>query len=247
MTDQERHPEIEELVAYARGALSRKRRRAVRAHCEVCPSCNLDLAKTLVLRADHRRALRQRARRQRLMAAATVVLVLGAAGTIMLGAYFTDPSAELAALATSEPLPEHYVRYRFGTGMPASSDLTAYQLRRGIEALVAEEYGPAIDAFEAVLSEQPSDIETAAYLGIALYLSGDDSTRTQTLLVRGTSHARPELSRAATWYLANLFLRSGEAETAATLLEQLDLGELDDRYSRRARELLQQIEDVPSR
>jgi hypothetical protein len=44
--------------------------------------------------------------------------------------------------------------------------------------------------------------------------------------------------------LANFYLREGDAERATALLEDLDLGELSDRYSRYASDLLEQVERI---
>jgi len=250
MTTPGDHPDIDELVAWARGALPRKRHRRVWAHTRICETCNMRLAKILIIRTKHRREMKRRARHRRhLSIAAMVVLLVGAAASwLLLSGYSSDGPSQLAALATSETIPDSYVRYRFGAGLPASTDLTAYQLRRGVEALVAGDYALAVEALEAVRSERPSNVEAAAYLGIALYLLGDDSTRMQALLMQGTSHSHPMISRAATWYLANSCQRNGDVQAAMALAHSLSAGEISDRdrYSLRADDLLRKIQDVLS-
>jgi len=244
------HPDIEELIDWARERLPRKRHREVWAHSEDCPTCNLRLAKIIILSSKHRREIKRRARHRRhLSIAAMVVFLVGAAASwLLLSGYSSDGPSQLAALATSETIPDSYVRYRFGAGLPASSDLTGYQLRRGVEALVAGEYALAVEALEAVSRERPSNVEAAAYLGIALYLLGDDSTRMQALLMQGTSHSHPMISRAATWYLANSYQRNGDVQAAMALAHSLSAGEISDRdrYSLRADRLLRKIQDVLS-
>jgi hypothetical protein len=247
MTSPEKHLEIEDLVDYARGALSRKRRRAVEAHCETCPRCNLDLAKTLVLRTRHRQQMRRRSRHRRLLAAASVVLLLGAAGIVLLGGRFTDRSTRLAELTTDETISPSHLGLRFGAGLPASTDLGEYQLKQGMDALVAGDYPTAVEVLGDLLPRRRSDTEVAAYLGIAMYLAHEDPEATRALLALGTTDSRPPVSRAATWYLANFYLREGDAERATALLEDLDLGELSDRYSRYASDLLEQVERIQSK
>ena len=113
-----------------------------------------------------------------------------------------------------------------------------------MEALVQQDYALAIDTLEALHAQHDSDTEVATYLGVALYLSGDDSDRTKALLAQGWSHMQGRVRRTATWYLANSCLRSGDTESAIHLLQTLDPDEVDARYTRYAAELLQRIRGV---
>lgn len=249
MTTQDEHPNIEELVDWARGLLSRRRHKEVRRHCEACPTCNMRLAMILIIRTDDRRRMRRRAKRRRqFQMAAAVLLLMGAGAVVLLSSYFSDPALELAGLATTETIPQGLVRLRFRSDMvPASTDLSEFQLKRGMDALALEEYSLAIEALAGANKEHPADAEIAAYLGIALYLSGDDSSRTHSRLALGATHARPSVSRPASWYLANSCLRNGDTQTAVALLRELDLGEPSDAYSRRAADLSARIEGVLNR
>jgi len=238
------HPEVDELVDWARGDLSRKRLREIRAHCRSCPACDMKLAKILVLRTRQRREMKRAARRRRqLQMAAAIVLLVGAGAVFLVSGHFSDPASKFAELATTETIPQGLLRLRFRSdALPASTDLSEFRLKQGMEALVQEQYSLAVEALDDANREHPADAEIAAFLGIALYLSGDDSSRTQSLLALGTTHARPRVSRPATWYLANSCLRSGDSEAAVALLRELNLGELSDAYSRRADDLAARVE-----
>jgi hypothetical protein len=238
------HPEIEELVGWARGALSRRRRSEIRLHCETCLECNELLAKILVLRTPHRRKMRVRTRRRRLLVAASLVLI-GAIGTsLWLGGFFISESERLAALATEETIQEAILHLRFREALPADSTLYLFKLKRGLEALHLEDYPMAIEVLGALNQAYPSDTEVAAWLGIASYLSGDDSASTWSLLVQGTANMHHMISASAAWYLANSYLRSGEIVLAVALLETLDPEEINARRERDAAALLERIREI---
>jgi hypothetical protein len=248
MTTQAEHPDIEELVDWARGLLSRRRHEEVRRHCDACPTCNMRLAKILVLRTDDRRRMRRRARRVRqLQMAAVIVLLVGTGAVFLLSGYFSNPTAELAALATTETIPESHVHMRFRRGLRASADLYDYKLEAGMEALVQRDYRMASETLEELYGEHPESSEAAAYLGVALYLSGDDSGRTKSILAMGTQHMQPMISRTATWFLANSRLRSGDVESAVELLRTLDPNRINDMYGRWSVDLLDRIQGIRDR
>jgi hypothetical protein len=198
----------------------------------------------LLLRGDHRQRLRQRSRRNRLMLAAMVVLIAGAGGLWMIIGLSAGQPASLAELATEETLPESHLHLRFRAALPASSDLHEYKLKAGMEALVAGDYPLAVETLTDLQNEHAESDEAAMYLGVALYLSGDDSDRTRALLARGVSAMHGLTRRTAIWYLANSCLRSGDVDAAILLLQSPDLHEYDTRYGRYSEELLQRLLDA---
>jgi hypothetical protein len=200
------------------------------------------LAKILIIRTDDRRQMKRTAtRRRHLQMAAGIMLLVGAGAAFLGSGYFADPAADLAALATSETIPEGYVTLRFRGQLPASADLHDYKLEAGMEALVLGDYPRALETLEALYSEHPESAEASAYLGVARYLSGDDSAATKSLLVRGTEHHQPMIRRLSAWYLANSCLRSGDVESAVEILRTSDLIGTDTRYGRASEDLLNLI------
>jgi len=243
MTAHNTHPDIGELVDWARGLLPRKRHREVWSHREHCPTCDMRLAKIIILSTNHRQQMKRRARgRRHLLIAASVVVLVGVAAGLAVSGYFSDSSSRLAELATTETIPEPHVHLRFGGSLPASSDLYEYRLKTGMAALVQQDYPLAVETLEDLFEEHAGSAEVAAYLGVARYLSGDNSDRTKALLGQGAQDMHDMISRAATWYLANSCLRSGDTEAAIQLLQSLDPDETDDRYARSSVDLLHQIQ-----
>lgn len=239
------HPEIDELVDWARGDLSRKRLREIRAHCRSCPACDMKLAKILVLRTKQRREMKRAARRRRhLQMAAAIVLLVGVGAVFLFSGYFSDPAMELASLATTETIPGSQIILRFRPATSASADLYEYKLKAGMEALVRGDYSFAEDTLGGLYGEHPESSEVAAYWGVARYLSGNDSDHTKTLLATGASDMQNMIRRTATWYLANSCLRSGESDSAIQLLQSPDLNGVDVRYGRYAEELLRKIREA---
>ncbi len=241
------HPDIEELVDWARGTLSRRRLREIRSHCRTCPACDMKLAKILVIRTRQRREMKRRLKRQRqLQMAAAIVLLVGAGAVFLFSGYSSDPGSELAELATTETIPESHVHLRFRVALPASPDRYEYEekLKAGMEALVRREYHQALEVLEELYGEHQESSEGAAYLGVAYYLSGDDSDRTRSFLAHGARNAHGMISRTATWYLANSCLRSGNVDSAIELLGILDPSQINDMYGRWSVELLRQVEDI---
>lgn len=242
MSALDNHPEVDELVDWAREDLSRRRLREIRAHCRTCSECDLKLAKILVLRTRQRREMKRRAKRRwRLQMAAAILLLVGVGAVFLFSSYFSDPTSDFVELATTETIPESHLLLRFFAGIPADSGQFELRLKIGMEALVQTDLPLAVEILENLRAEFVSNTEVASYLGVALYLSGDDSDRTKQLLARGSTNVQPLVKRTTAWYLANSCLRSGDLESAVLLLESLDLGELSDMYSLLADDLLVQI------
>jgi hypothetical protein len=205
------------------------------------------LAKILIIRTDDRRQMKRHAKRRRYLQMAAGIMLLVGAGAAFLGSgYFATPASELAALATTETIPESHVHMRFRRGLRASGDLYDHKLEAGMVALVQQDYPQAVETLEGLYSEHPESSEAAAYLGAALYLSGDDSDRTKAILAAGAQDIQPMTSRAATWYLANSCLRSGDIDSTLQLLPTLDPIEIDDLVGRQSRDLLRRIHDLRS-
>ena len=173
-----------------------------------------------------------------------VVLLAGTAATLMLSGYFSDRVSGFAALATTETIPESHVHMRFRRGPRASGDLYDRKLEAGMVALVQQDYRKASETLEELFTEHPESSETAAYLGVAFYLSGDDSDRTKAILAQGAQDMQPIISRTATWFLANSCLRSDDIYSAAQLLRTLDPSQINDMYGRWSVELLRRIQDI---
>jgi hypothetical protein len=174
--------------------------------------------------------------------AAAILILLGTGAALLLTGYQAEPTSDLAALATSETIPESHVGLRFRVAAPVSPGGYEAEFKAGMEALVREDYHSGLEILEALHSDHEWDTEISTYLGVALYLSGNDSDRTKTLLAAGASHMQGRVRRTATWFLANSCLRSGDTDTAIQLLRLLDPAEVSVQYTRYAAELLQQID-----
>lgn len=207
-------------------------------HVRECAECQYQYVGMRML--THVVKFRRRTRRRRLLgfAIAGLVFVMVVGG----GAYFwSRPQPSLQALATRDTIPESFVVLRFGRGTAISGGSHLLEFRAGVESLARGDYTHAVDTLEGLLEERPGDPEIHAVLGIARYLSGDNSDETMELLESGASHPDTFINRPSRWYLANLHLRRGETERAQESLKGLDLGEIDDRFSRLARDLRARI------
>ena len=164
MMEQDNHPDILELVAWARGAIPKRRLGEIRAHCRTCPDCDAKLARILLLRSKHRREMRRRARRRRQLQMAAAVLLVVGAGAVFLSGYFSDPASELAALATTETIPESHVGLRFRVAVPASPGGYDSEFKAGMEALVRGDYPAAVEMLESLHAAHERDTEVSTYL-----------------------------------------------------------------------------------
>ena len=96
----------------------------------------------------------------------------------------------------------------------------------------------ALDEIVEPLTEQPTrEPEASAYLGIAMYLTGDNSGRTVDLLEAGTGSTRA--GRISDWYLANVLLSRGDIAAARRRLRGLAF--VGDWVGRRSQSLLDQL------
>jgi len=233
------HPTFEELVELARKVPPDDTESKEMQHVRECSECQYQYVGMRLL-TNGLELRRRRSRRRRLvsLAVASLVLLVAVGG----GTYFWSQSRSSSpALATNETIPESFLLLRLGRGTPASGETYLSKLRAGVESLAGGNYERAINSFEQLLGERPEDEELYALLGIARYLSRDNSDETMRFLIRGSAHGDSLINRTSQWYLANLRLRRGETVRAQDVLEGLDLGEIDDRFSRSARDLLKKI------
>jgi hypothetical protein len=133
-----------------------------------------------------------------------------------------DPVRDaLTALATTEPPPSAMIRFQLGSAIQASSDDTQQRLQAAGQALAGRQYAQATDELQRLHAELPNSGVIAGYLGIALYLSGNDSARVGALLSAGALDDDLPVALSSKWYLANHLLRTGDEEAARTLLAEL--------------------------
>jgi len=139
-------------------------------------------------------------------------------------------------LATSEAPEQPMLDFLFPPSVPVA-DLE--QARGGFAYLVDGRYEEAVAQLSTVYEAQPGNGEVAASLGIALYLTGDDSERVEALLAQGTALRQQDFSNLAGWYLANHYLRKGDVVQTMSVLE--DLSQWPDAPGTQARELLERL------
>ncbi len=169
---------------------------------------------------------------------AALVLAIAAGlvgGFVMARQLAPNPWAEHA---TSEPVPRWFHDFLYGYREEISpSDMV---LAEGLDLLVRGEYGRAIDKLESLIEPPAVRPEASAYLGIALYMSGDLSGRTIDMLTAGTSSTRA--GRISDWYLANTLLLRGDLREARRRLRGLAF--VADWVGRQAQALLERLDQA---
>ncbi len=263
-----RHFTAMEMADYARGLIAGSEGESLLQHCKECAQCGDQLAAILVLRrakaAGHPLlSTRQRSRvsRKRWLAAAAGVVGIGvlAVGAQVLRpgvepdastarSALPPPSAEepagVAALATTEPLSPLTIKIHtdgpISAGGAGSPDWLPRMNAAGSK-IVNHDYGGAVADLEGLYAEDPTSQLAAAYLGIARYLYGDNSSEVGALLARGATGNSESIARFAQWYLANYVLRSEQdMDSAREILNELATN--SDWPGRRAQTLLERIE-----
>jgi len=146
-------------------------------------------------------------------------------------------------LATTEPPPAAIVRFLLGLAVPVDTGNIQARLQAAGEALTGGEYARAAGDLEVLHTELPDSGAIAGFLGISLYLSGEDSSRVGRFLATGALDQNESVSSFSRWYLANHLLRTGDEEGARQLL--VELAALEDRPGRMAADLLVYLEYPP--
>jgi len=242
------HFTLDDLRSFVRGH-GPEGEKLLLQHCRTCSECGDKLAGMLMLTT--RAASRGRAETAKHMwiAAVAASVILLAALAVLLQTFVVDePGVEeqLAALATTEPIPVFIVRFHLGSptpmgNIPGVAPIEPRLLAAG-EKLAAGDYAAAVRDLEQLRQDDPLSRLVAAYLGIARYLVGDDSARTGRLLEEGAATARTEddVASSCLWYLGNLLLRRGRTPEAIEVFQ--DLADLPSRPGRQSLEILQKIE-----
>jgi len=114
------------------------------------------------------------------------------------------------------------------------------RVKNAVEALWSGNLENALDALKELRAERPGDPEIAAYLGIALYLSGEQDDSVRVLLLEGAATEWLTLSRYSMLYLANHYLRLGIHSEAIEILS--DLAPARDSPGESAAVLLRQLQ-----
>lgn len=234
------HVGAEVMVAFVHGDLSAAELETLSEHCTSCKECGDQLAALLSVRRSRRQ---QNVRHARTAVAAFVVLTLVglALGVRGFGTGLSTSApteSDWAELATSEGPDPRLVRRIFGDGLPADTDTRLMETRTAFEHLVNGRLEQAIEILRGLYLERSAD-DVAAYLGIALYLSGQADEVVEGLLRQGVNSSRTADAHYSQWYLANHFLRLGDPQSAESILQ--DLAKSSDRPGRFAAELLLQV------
>jgi hypothetical protein len=251
------------MLAWAHGDSSVEEATAVLDHGLACRACGDQLAVMLALADDRAAVVPAPGRRRRtarstpsglLAAAAVIMLLIGAA---LLAPWLRAPGARdpaaagpaadagpavvpapagLARFATTAPPGALMVDFLFD---PATYANDVPRARAGLQMVVDGRYDEAVRELTRVYETDPMNGETATVLGIALYLSGDDSARTEGLLRQGQALPLDDFANLAAWYLGNLYLRRGDLQEATRVLEAL--AQFPDDPGTRAQALLERI------
>jgi hypothetical protein len=153
------------------------------------------------------------------------------------------PGGDVAGLATTEPPPAGVVRFLLGSAVAVDAGDLKARLQAAGQALTAGEYSRATTALEGLHAEHPDSGVIAGFLGISLYLSGEDTDRVGQLLATGALDQNRTVSSFSRWYLANHLLRAADEEGARQLLKLFAAD--DDIPGRLAAELLARLERAP--
>jgi hypothetical protein len=143
---------------------------------------------------------------------------------------------ELARFATSAPPDALMVDFLFDPVIYADDVPRA---RAGLQMTAEGRYEEAVRELTGVYEADPMNGETATALGIALYLTGDDSARTEGLLRQGQALPLDDFANLAAWYLGNMYLRRGDLQQATRVLEAL--AQFPDDPGTRAQALLERL------
>ena len=241
------HLGVSELIACARGRASKQLQRAAAAHCRHCETCSRRFAAIEVLEAS--------AERYSWISNGAVVVVamlILAAAAVSVYRFATTPSLsveqQLAALATTEPIPAYIVRFHLGalapiSEMPGVLPVQPRLLAAG-EKLANGDNETALRELEQLRLDAPESRNVAGYLAIARYLAGDNSDETGALLEHGASTSVEDnvMATFSRWYLGNLLLRVGKTEDAIEVFR--DLAQLPTIPGNLSLEMLQAIESV---
>lgn len=228
------HPDLKTLTGYVDGALTGDEARAIVEHCTECSACGDRLGTMVLLRARAAKAtLAPRVPRGVRAAALVVTLAAGLAGGAFLArAMAPNPWAEHA---TADSVPRWFHDFLYGYRENANTH--DRELAAGLDLLVRGELAEAIALLEPLAHESTREPEAAAYVGIAMYLSGDVSRRTVDYLESGTASTRA--GRISDWYLANAHLARGNVEAARRRLRGLAF--VGDWVGRQSQSLLDQL------
>ncbi len=210
------HPALKELTVYVDGALSGDEARAIVEHCRDCATCGDRLGTMMLLRSRVAKStLAPRVPRGTRVAALVLAIAAGLVGGFVIARQLAPNP--WAAHATSEPVPRWFHDFLYGYREEvAPSDMV---LAEGLDLLVRGDYTSAIDKLEPLIERLNARPEASAYLGIALYMTGDLSGRTIDMLTAGTSSTRA--GRISDWYLANALLLRGDVGEARRRLRGL--------------------------
>ena len=176
-----------------------------------------------------------------LLVMAVGALILADGSSKLQGGDAGAQDAAYAVLATNDSIGRLFAEARFRGGTPVSATAPP-SLQGVVELMVRRDFDRAIEVLMPRIEARPMDAEAAAYLGISLYLKGEQPALARSLLEAGARHPSTMVSRESTWFLANLLLREGDLTTARRLLETLSTSV--DLPARRARELLERMDAI---
>lgn len=217
------------LLEFVRAELDGETTEQVLRHLEACPECRQRLRVIAGLEAFYRE---KRARRK---ASKLWLLAAGVLAVIALPVLYSSweglrrGRADLAALATRETYPYFPLHTRSGQAAAEAPSIR--------ESAFAAYNERDFRTAEREFSRIPADAEILFYRGVACYFLGlhDEALENWERALQSDSRWREPVL----WYRANVFLKSGEAQSARDLLATLarEPGE----FQQRAGALLEQL------
>lgn len=226
------HISAERLAALAAGELTESERAPLLRHLEDCAACGDRLATVLLLRRGQARV----PRRAWLALAAVAVLML--AGAWMLLPSWTAGPAAPTLSPERQALVDRFAGYAnddnieafiydwlldlvYPDVVPVSPDQHQPRTRAAIIDLRDGRYQEAVDQLAELYLEYPDFDSIAGWLGVALYLNGENDPVVEGLLERGMESSLDPLVDFSTWYSAQYLLRTHRPEEAVARLRQL--------------------------
>lgn len=221
------HPDVVELVDYARGVLVAERARRLRDHCTACAECGDQLAALLLLQPSARHAAPGRAAKFGRVAAAVGLLAV-----ILAGWWIVTPGSQPAAPPTPGTGTSHLegslaaliwtVDVQMGSTESAAAGGRSPDaaIVESVVALRSEDFAAA----DAAAVQAGDDGLAALLQGVARLHGGDPMAALAPLeqaLDTLDGSGETAYAHAARLYLAEALLRSGRAEEASLHLAML--------------------------
>jgi hypothetical protein len=221
-----------QLPELLRGELSEEESGPVLAHLEECLSCRERARLMALLQGEPSLLTSRKPGKRRFHLALAAVLCMVLVGVAVHLRTQRAPAVDVHRLATSVPYPLIALTTR-------STEMEEAGRSRAFEQYVRGDFVAAAESFSR-LESAPRDGDVQFFWGVAAYLTGDLQAARRHL--DRASELSGKWTEPSLWYLANLELKSGDAEAARDRLEALRAGRGE--FGEAAERLLERLEPL---